>query len=74
MVLSLSNVYIFLLGLYIASMKTKFINEGEDQYFIEREGLGNFAKKNHEKEKSCKGSDGEKSSECSLLSRFCFLI
>ena len=45
MVLSLSNVYIFLLGLYIASMKTKFINEGEDQYFIEREGLGNFAKK-----------------------------
>lgn len=45
MVLSLSNVYIFLLDLYIASMKTKFINEWEDQYFIEREGLGNFAKK-----------------------------
>lgn len=59
MVLSLSNVYIFLLGLYIASMKTKFINEGEDQYFIEREGLGNFAKKNHEKQNRARGAMGK---------------
>ena len=59
MVLSLSNVYIFLLGLYIASMKTKFINEGEDQYFIEGEGLGNFAKKNHEKQNRARGAMGK---------------
>lgn len=45
MVLFFLNVYIFFLGLYIVLMKIKFINEGEDQYFIEREGLGNFVKK-----------------------------
>ena len=40
-------------------MKTKFINEGEDQYFIEREGLGNFAKKNHEKQNRARGAMGK---------------